>query len=83
MYNILDGNEFIDTNFIPVPERSYTDITSTTAYGNFALKNSIVREGELATVIVTNQGSGYKDFTDVEFNTFTRRVYGTRYKTVF
>ena len=71
MYNILDGNEFIDTNFIPVPERSYTDITSNTAYGNFALKNSIVREGELATVIVTNQGSGYKDFTDVEFNTFT------------
>ena len=40
-------------------------------YGNFALKNSIVREGELATVIVTNRGSGYKDFTDVEFNTFT------------
>jgi len=70
MYSVLDGNEFVDSNFIPVPDRSYLDITSNTAYGDFALKNSIVREGELATVIVTSQGSGFRDFTDVEFNDF-------------
>jgi hypothetical protein len=67
MYNIRDSDQFVDSNFIPVPTRNYTDFTtsSDTVYSSYSIRNDTVVEGELTTIIVTHPGSGYRDFTNV------------------
>ena len=67
MYNIKDSDQFVDTSFIPVPTRDRTSssMSSNTDYGSYDLRNSSVVEGEVTTIVVTNSGSGYRDFTNV------------------
>lgn len=71
MYNVRDGNDFIDTNNIPVPSRNIEDMTDTTPYGEYGLRNSAVKEGEITTVVVTNSGSNYRDHTNVLTSSFS------------
>ena len=69
MYNIKDSDQFVDTSFIPVPTRDRTSdisfMSSDTVYGSYDITNSSVVEGEVTTIVVTNSGSGYRDFTNV------------------
>ncbi len=67
MYNIRDSDQFVNSTFIPVPTRNYTDFTpsSDTVYGSYSIRNDTVVEGELTTIVVTHPGSGYRDFTNV------------------
>lgn len=67
MYNIRDNDQFVDSNFIPVPTRDITnqDMSSGTVYSSYSITNSSVVEGELTTVIVTDGGRNYRNLTNV------------------
>ena len=55
MYNIRPSNKFLTTDWIPVPTRSAAATTLT----DYSLDDTGVVDGELSTVVVTDQGSGY------------------------
>jgi len=62
MYNVRSGNKFINSTHLPVPTRNNESTETDTV---FNLDPSGVRAGELTTIIMTNGGDNYRNFSNV------------------
>ena len=66
MYNIKDSDQFVDTEFMPVPTRNRKLLMNDSEEsGSYSVQNESVVEGEVTTIVVTHPGTGYRDFTNV------------------
>ena len=67
MYQVRSGNKFLNSTHIPVPTRN---VNSTETDTIFNLDSTGVVDGELTTIVVTNGGSGYRNFSNVTVDPF-------------
>ena len=67
MYNVRAENKFLNATHMPVPTRNNQSSEVDTV---FNLSPAGVVNGELTTVIMTNGGSGYRNFSNVKVLSF-------------
>ena len=71
MYNVRAENKFLNATHMPVPTRNNQSSEVDTV---FNLSPAGVVNGELTTVIMTNGGSGYRNFSNVKVLSFGDRT---------
>jgi len=67
MYQVRSGNKFLSSSHIPVPTRNVSSSETDTI---FNLDPTGVVEGELTTIVVTDGGTGYRNFSNVTVDAF-------------
>ena len=67
MYQVRSGNKFLNSSHIPVPTRN---VNATETDTTFNLDTTGVVEGELTTIVVTDGGTGYRNFSNVTVDAF-------------